>query len=155
MYFKISAIFSFLILLCSCGGGGGGNSTVTPSLDLEGTWVSNCYLDGINEYTVDDFVFSGNTVSASYKTWDNSSCSGIPIDSDGGSGTFTVGKTMTTSSGLEAVEVDFNIIFNGQTFTVLDIITRNGNEFNYGIFNGLNTRPTELNFDVILTKQEI
>lgn len=147
MYFKIflSVLLSVIIISCE--------STDDGSLDLEGTWVSNCYMDDIDEYTVDAFVFSGNAFVTSYQTWDNSSCIGTPIYSDSGSGTFSIGSTIVTSSGLEAIEVDFNLNYHGLTFTVLDIIRRNGNEFNYGVFIGLNTRPTEIDFNIILTKQ--
>jgi len=150
MYTRIISIFMLLLFLSACGTSN--NETGNNLLDLDGTWVSNCYLDDPGEYTVDTFIFSGNNFETSYKIWNNSSCIGTHIDSDSGSGTFTVGNEVTTASGLTAIEVDFEINFNGQTFTVLDIIRQNGNEFYYGTYIGLNTRPTDLNFNVLLTR---
>jgi len=130
-----------------------GDNSNSAHLDLEGAWVSNCYMDDINEYTVDVFTFSGNTFVTSFQTWDNSTCTGLPMISDSGSGTFSVGRTIVMSSGLEAVEVDFMLNYNGLKFTVLDIIRKDGNTFNYGVYLGLNTRPTEIDFNIVLTKQ--
>jgi len=150
MYLKIICSLIITISLCSCESSGDASST--SNLDLDGTWVSNCYLDDFDEYTIDVFVFSGSTFETSYKTWDNSTCTGTPMFADSASGAFTVGKTITTASGLEATEVDFTVSYYGQTFLVLDIIRKNGDEFNYGVYLGLNTRPTELDFNIVLSK---
>lgn len=151
MHYKIGVISLFIILLSGCGGVSN-KAQLTP-LDLDGTWMSNCYLNSVNKYIVDVFTFSGNSFTTSYKTWENSSCSGNPISADEGFGTFTVGNTITTPSGLQATEVDFEAIFNGQTIKIMDIIRKKGNTYNYGVFIGKNTRPTDLDFHITLTKQ--
>ena len=148
--------FMLIVALSACGGRGGSNVTDvvnTGSLELDGTWISNCYYDDEGVYTIDEFTFSGNSFEARYESFNNSSCLGSPLESDSAGGTFTVGNTIIASSGLEAVEVDFIISYQGEIFTALDLIRQEGDQFYYGEFNGSSSRPIDLNFDIVLVKQ--
>ena len=115
--------------------------------------MSNCYLDGLDEYTVEKFSFDGNAFETSYRTYDASDCSGVSIDSGVYNGTFSVGDLVTTDSGLEAYEVDFALNYQGQIIDVKDLIRVEGNRFYYGESADVAERPTDLNFDVVLFKQ--
>ncbi len=146
---KCSLIILSALCLASCGGDNSSNL-----LNLSGKWTSDCYLDVpniiSNEHIIEEFVFSNGTFEHSTRTWTNSTCSGEENSNYIWSGTYIVGNSIITSSGLEAVEVDFDYDENG--FKWLQIIRLNGNEFNYGVFND-GIRPVELDFWITLTKQ--
>jgi len=153
IFFTLS--FFAVLSLTACkdsGSSSSDNPANIDSLELDGTWASNCYQDDNNEYTIDEFSFSGNTFTASYRSYNDSSCSGDLISSESGSGTFSVGDTITTSLGVEAVEIDFRIEFQGQSIEILDLIKMDGNQFHYGLHIDEDTRPIELDYEVTLTK---
>jgi len=148
---------SVMFLIVSCGGGGSNNDVSSDSqidLELDGTWVSNCYFDSDDgEYIIDTFVFLESSVVASFNAYNNSSCSNGPILSGNGSGIFSVGNEIDTEGGLEAFEIDFNIVILGHEVHHLDIIRVNGDEFNFGIATDDEARPTQIDFDITFTIQ--
>ncbi len=140
--------------LSACGGGGGGNvNENNVDIGLDGYWVSNCYLDDFDEYTIDEFTFNGNSFETSYRSYDNASCTGVPIEGGDGDGTFTVGSLVNTDSGVEAYQVDFVVNYLGETFEVEDLIRVEDDIFYYGDYSTSDGRPSDLDFDVVLRKQ--
>ncbi len=154
MFYKSLTVFFSAILLTACGGGESDGDT--NLLELEGRWVTGCLSVSGNRFEIDEFIFSGNTFETSIQVWENSSCSGDTFLSGGSSGTFTVGEVITTSSGLEAVEVDLENVVAGAEGAALEILTifrQEGDELVGARSIDLDVRPTELNFDVIFTRQ--
>ena len=153
MYVRIS-LFFLVAFLTACGGGeSDGNTNL---LELDGRWVTDCLSVSGNRFEIDEIVFSGNTFETSIQVWENSSCSGDTYLSGGSSGTFTVGEIITTSSGLEAVEVDLENVVAGAEGAALEILTifrQEGDELVGARSIELDVRPTELNFDIIFTRQ--
>lgn len=156
MNYKTNWVLLALVLLTACRdeSDGGNGKTNVISLDLEGTWITSCYLDGVNKYTIEEMIFSGNAVDANFKFWSNASCSGNPASSGSAFGTFTLGETITPVSGNEAVQIDLDLDFNGSKIVLQDIISQNDNAFNLGVANGGNGRPTELDFNITYLRQQ-
>lgn len=95
-------------LLSGCGGGGE-NSGANNTTELEGTWVGICdAVSGGTDFYQNTSTFTGNTWSAKAIFYTDSDCS-IPVASEKpqtSSGTFTIGKAITTISGWSAKETD-------------------------------------------------
>jgi hypothetical protein len=145
-------IFFILVLIASCSGDSDSPDLNNP-VDLDGHWISNCYLDDDDYYKIDEFIFNGNTFETSYQTWDNENCEGDPVDSDSGEGTFSVGDLITTPSSIYAYEIDFEVDYNGSTFTILDLIHVEGDVFYFGEYIHYSMRPTDIDFNIALTRQ--
>jgi len=155
---KSLVVAIFVIALCACGGGAGGeensseNMVSTASLDIVGTWLSNCYYDeGV--YTVDQFVFSENTVEISFKSFSSDTCTGSPVDEEVIDASYKVRRAIKTVSGRDAVEIDYTITYQGQTFVVLDLISHEGNKFYYGNATDSPSRPEDVDTNIIMTKK--
>lgn len=141
----------FILFLSACGGSS--DEDTDDQLDLDGTWVSNCRLVGENNSSLHKVIYLNNTLETGTSTFDNRNCSEEPIDVLGSIGTFSIGNTILTSSGLDAVEVTYEFLREDEIFVLLDIIRQEGNTINIGIRNNTDTFPTELDFDIPLIRQ--
>ena len=144
-------------LLVACGGGGGstsdsGSSATYNALELNGTWVSNCYFDD-GVYTIDQFTFSDSAAEISYRSYNDSTCSGAAVDQDSLEPTYTLGRAVRTTSGHNAVEIDYNIVHQGDTFTVYDLISQSDDTFYYGQPTDTPVRPRDIDMDIVMAKQ--
>ncbi len=149
--FNKSLIVVMFMFLSSCGSSS--NTSNNISLSLDGTWRTDCsYISEDDEYCIEEFTFSDNYLEGEFKAYDNSSCSGDPIDSGEGYGTFTAGKAITLPSGEEVVEIDFEITMIGHSMEIPDIIRKSENEFNLGV-SDVDDRPTEINEELTYIKQ--
>lgn len=154
---KQTLVFAIcVIVLCACGSGGSGNgiqeNIPNASLDISGTWLSNCYYDeGV--YTVDQFTFSDNTVEISFRSYSSDNCSDSLVDEDVVDATYEVGRAIKTVTGRDAVEIDYTITYQGQTFVVPDLISLNGNNFYYGKATDSLSRPDDIDLNIIMTKK--
>lgn len=152
---RISFIIVLTLFIAACGGGG--DSALSESSDpigLNGTWVSECYYDDeFDEYTREELRFSGFDFSALVQNYSNANCLGAPDDEGSFSGTFSVGSTITTVRGLEAVEIDFTFQVGNQTDTVNDIVRVDSDRLWFGEETNNGSRPNRLNFDVEYTRQ--
>jgi len=115
----------------SCGGSGS-NATATI---LEGSWVKSCSAQDPNDpdtyYDVITVSFASNRFDSSVEIYTDTGCT-IPdalSPNPTASGNFTVGNNLTTTGGLEATELDSQVILsNGRTF--------NSNDFNIFYITG-------------------
>jgi len=153
MFLKVVKVLGLTLFLAACGGNSSDSSGVSESVELQGfngSWRSNCYLlDDL--YVIDTFFVSGKLFSAVSEVFDDPSCSEvlatIPIN-----GSFTAGDALVTDSGLNALEIDFLIEFEGDDFEFLDIIRIDGDTFNFGVLVDFDSRPSELDFEVTFTR---
>ncbi len=151
MRFRIILIGFCTLLLIACGGGGDNNSS--DPIDISGRWIAACYFDAeSNDYTNEQYDFSGNNITTSFESFTNSSCSGAPYEQGQASGTYTLGDIVTTSGGI-AVEFNGVISIDNQTVEVFDLIHVSGNALNWGVFIDDTTRPTAINFNEPYNKQ--
>ncbi len=114
-------IITLTILLISCGGGSNNSSDNTKTI-LEGNWLILCYIKNQNDinslYATHEVSFIKNKFISTSKTYNDSSCTTrMTLESDRIiSGSFSIGKETTTSSGLLAFEIDVhNELVNGKT----------------------------------------
>ncbi len=143
---------SFLVLgLTACGSSD--DEPVGDPLGLNGSWISNCYLGNFSESIIDTFDYSGLNFSSTSKVYPNSTCSGSPKSTDAVTGKIEIGNEITTGSGLTATEVKFTFELRGSTLEVHDIISLTGDEYLFGVFDTGEVYPTELDFDIILSRQ--
>ena len=117
---------------------------------LEGTWVSNCLSNSNATFTFiqTTLIFSGGEYEATTNVFDNPSCFGEVLTTKSYAALFIIGETITTISGLEAVEVD--ILFNGDYRE--NIVSINGDTLYLGVDSEQDDRPVELNYDYVYTK---
>jgi len=141
----------FILFLSACGGSS--DEDTDDQLDLDGTWVSNCRLVGENNSSLHKVIYLNNTLETVTSTFDNRNCSEEPIDVLETIGTFSIGNTIQTSSGLDAVEVTYEFLREDEIFVLLDIIRQEDNTINIGIQDNTDTFPTELDFDIPLIRQ--
>lgn len=153
---KYILVSLFTTLLTACGSS---ETDIVLSDPLLGIWSSNCYQTSYGRYYRNMMVFSETKfswVGASY-TDANCSISDFYGDSSIGSGTYSKGKAITTSSGLDAREIDMSILkedFTDKQRMQYDIYRIDSNILYLGkTTSKLNrttpeTRPVELEFDV-------
>jgi len=141
--------------LSACGSNDKSSNVSTDPLGINGDWVSNCYKDTESDftYTIDKFSFNGNSFSYNYRDYENESCDGVITSSEDISGEISIKNEITTGSGLQATEIDLEFVVQGNEQTVLSIIRVNGNEFLLGENDDSGERHTELDFDVVFSKQ--
>ncbi len=141
------------------GGNGGGNGgTVT---ELEGTWSTTClYDDYWGTYDTGSITFSGNTFSSFGVEYSDSACT-VVDESYSSSGTFAIGNSMITSSGVSANEVDVTLLTmdgNNFTYTYYDIFRIDSDRLYFGDTDGeydgnsVAKRPIDLDFSYPSTR---
>ncbi len=150
---KIKYILAAVTISIISACGGNGDENYNNQLELNGTWVSNCYTYDDFLYVLEEYIYRNNTFELTGSVFNHSSCSGDPVSIIESAGTFTTGNTIQTSTGLEAIEITYNSISSNQESIILSIIRQDNNTFNHGVSVSGDTFPTELNFDIFLTKQ--
>ncbi|RMD81389.1 MAG: hypothetical protein D6820_05200 [Lentisphaerae bacterium] len=180
-----------LLILAGCGGGGGssdgldnadaGASTNTGSTGagthqsatiLEGSWTKPCGIgEGENSsdpnafYDVVTLTFSGNEFYSDIKNYSDAECTTpYPVaPNPTSSGTFTLGDTVTTTSGVQATAIDTHITrFNGAEFDIHDynIVRLSENMLYLGDESGINDgetaerRPDTLDFERVFYQNQ-
>ena len=154
-----------MLVIVGCGTSDtNGKGTMTV---LEGTWVKQCnalnQADPNTYYDVITLTFVGNNFESNILNYTDPGCT-IPdtlIPNPSASGTFTVGDTVITTGGLNAIEIDsHNEHTSGATFNDQFIIFYiDGNTLYFGNANGVNDgstpemRPNTLNFDRSFERQ--
>jgi len=109
------------------------NSPVDPLVDpllnseLEGSWKTSC-VDFGGTFDATIILFSGDTFSFVDNAYTDSACLNVDVTYRSGSGVFSIGNTITASSGLGAKEIDF-------TFTHRDGVVLPVNEQSFDIFS--------------------
>ena len=137
------------LLVTSCG------SDDSNTTELEGIWVGPCdsFLDGTSENAI--LTISGNTYTYTGKGYSDSTCSLSDGSSVSDSGTFIIGNSLTTSSGLPAREID---LFSPNEDPEYDIYNISNAKLYLGDFtaekNGTSAanRPVDLDFSWYYTK---
>ncbi len=116
------------------------------AFDLQGEWETDCVNSSVSE-----FVFSGNMYSYSLLDYTYSSCTSREVAVGySKKGTYSVGRSLTTSSGLAATEI--NLITSGGEIEYQIYSFSNGKLF-FGDINGeydgitAAKRPIDLVFD--------
>jgi len=155
MFIKVLVLIASILLL-SCEATEEVSETGLP--ELEGTWLSSCSLNIYSEYVTHELVFLNNTLNTTTLYFDNSSCSGSPIDLDDSYGTYVVGDAITTPLGYDVLEFDYTVVITNAsspfTLTSLDIIYIDSNQIYLGEGNGgVFTRPIEIDFNHPFIKQ--
>jgi hypothetical protein len=152
---KLSSLFIVVgFMLSACGGSNSSDNEIADPLGINGKWVSNCYYDAeFDDYTLEEYTLSGYTIVADLKSFNDSSCLGVPYIQDVISGTFSSGEIITTSGGLQAIEFNATITIDNQDIEVFDLIRVDGNTFNWGVYIDGTTRPTAMDFNITYTKQ--
>lgn len=121
--------------------------------DLEGRWISNCYYDSAdNNYDKFDFTYTGESVSVIATSYNTADCI-TPTITLKSSGTYILGDEITLESGDKVVAIDYKLTYQLIRGTILDIIKLEGNTYKHGKSPSPSVRPTELDPDVIFTKQ--
>ncbi len=128
--------------------------------ELEGTWVYICKDRGDGVFFKSKGTFSGDSFNFSIQEYSNSGCSRLTGDSSG-SGKFSIGKSITTSSGLSAKEIDITTLKqDGKDVNVkdYDIFRIDGRDLYFGKYTSKydgesrSGRPIDLDFDENLIK---
>jgi hypothetical protein len=154
MIYRSIFVVLFITMLTACSSGG--NDDVSDPLGINGFWLSNCYYDEeFEDYTIDEYTFASYTVVAYFESFYDSSCSGTPYTEGEASGSFSLGETITTSGGVEAVEFNAKATIDNQVIEAFDLIRVDGNTFNWGVSIDGTIRPTAIDFNITYTKQEI
>lgn len=128
--------------------------------ELEGRWndIACYYWKG--DFSKGSVTFSGSTYSSSGTNYSDSECT-VSIGAYTASGTFVIGNTMITSSGLDAKEYNATLLkSNGISFNVqlFDIFKIEGGKLYFGDDSGQQDtstkekRPTDLDFINYLVK---
>jgi len=165
---KTSLIFSIplsVLIFSGCGGSGpepepGSGGRLSA---LEGAWTTSCLSEEFGLSTESKVVFSGSSYSAEKKSYNNASCS--VIDDDlyiyTTSGTFSTGSQITTSSGLNAAELNL-IQLKKEGIDIdqkwYDIYRINEGKLYFGDTEGSNdgrsiaNRPVDLDFTFVFLK---
>ena len=140
-----------VIFLVACSSGG--NDTPDP-LGINGLWSASCYYDEeYGDYNLESYIFNGYSLTASLEVYSNSLCTGQPDIEVSGSGTFTLGNTVITAGGPEAIEFDVILKIEDQTLQVADLIRVDGDSLNWGVYIDGSIRPTEIDFDETYFRQ--
>jgi len=153
---------SSTILIYSCGGGETENPIIDEdSNELAGIWTTNCVIDGPESYK-STVTLSDDTYSIEAAEYNDNVCS-IVNDSFTESGTFSIGESIITSSGLTANKWDVTqLIEDGveEVSTTYDIIRVDDGKLYQGKkmvdteFDGKTAekRPIELDLDFVFYK---
>jgi hypothetical protein len=178
---KPLTVLILTLLLTACGGGGGDSDTTSSNNDAEDTnnnseseSISNDDTDATqtsalanntwnqcNEFaaTSSEFpqIFGETTYVAKTNTYLNNNCSGAPdTSSEVTSGTYTIGKSVVTTGGFNATEIDFHVTgaFGEELpeeahYTLYDIYYIDNDVLYYGDLRGESesNRPDTINFD--------
>jgi len=160
----LATVFLTVIFLTGCNDENtdGTSSNLT---ELEGKWVSVCDSSLGNGLSFQASMdVSGNEMSLNGHVYDDADCI-IENTSFGpfqpGVATFTIGSSITTSSGLSAQKIDIFVQeLNGQAgvFTEYDIFRISEGKLyigdSSGAYDGKSdaTRPIDLNLDALVTK---
>ena len=132
---------------------GKSTETTLQFTEIEGMWISPC-VTATNKFSQDHFEINKGKFNQETKFHLDSDCISNSASSSIISGTYEIGKDITTNSGLNSKEIDF-ILVNDDTTTqrILDIIyTENINSLYLGTPNDKNSRPSTLDFAYPYTK---
>jgi hypothetical protein len=150
---KIGSFIVFLAISFLVACSSGGKDTPDP-LGINGLWTASCYYDEeFDDYNIETYRFNGFSITASLEVYSNSSCTGEPDIAVSGSGTFTLGNTVITSGGPEAIEFDVILKVEDKTIQVSDLIRVDGDSLYWGVYIDGDTRPTEIDFDETYIRQ--
>ena len=156
MKYSKHLILSSIILLSSCGSENSETEGEARKLlpNLDGAWISNCYLDSDLTYTIDEFIFLDQDVVGKFTSYSDPECDGTSIESGVGSGTFTLGEEITTPTGLKAFEIDITI--RGFSSILLDLIYLESDQLKFGKSVSLDNdiRPEDIDHNIILSRQD-
>ncbi|ASJ73610.1 hypothetical protein [Granulosicoccus antarcticus] len=127
--------------------------------DLTGSWSTGCILDDVNDatdgYEIESVSFSDAGFTASAASFSDAGCTTAVVDDDDVDlqGTFSMGDTVLTASGLSATQIDFSYTdaVSGQERILLDLIAiQDGSlflgegDFDDLLENDLEARPVSL-----------
>ncbi len=160
------------IVIAGCGGGGDGSSDAT---ELEGSWSNDCTTSSIGTFNgskqwTDNY--SGLNYRATNQFYDSFDCSGPVLFQNEMLGTIVIGGSLIAGSGVDAYAIDLFIDSTSATGQIpagaflgfvagdslYDIYHLDGNDlyfgdFNTGLGNSPETRPTDINFSQPFRRQ--
>ncbi len=129
---------------------------------LKGSWTSQCEVADTGEYVNGKTTFSGNTFETVKVNYSDSSCANVVNTSFVRSGRFTIGNLVTTSSGLEATEIDITTLKEGEEIVnnaLFNIFRIDNGKLTLGKSDAVNDmssaskRSITLDFDAQFTKE--
>ena len=114
-------------------------------INANGVWVSECHYDThYDEYFLEDYRFSGYTVSTTFESFDNHLCAGDPIDVISASGDFWVSTSYLDEGRSHIRDIDIDFYSEGEYIHVKDVIYVNGDYLYFGERFHNNERPESL-----------
>jgi len=141
-----------LVLFCvgflvSCGGDERSAGEAEIEDLLVGMWLLECFdsNSGVYEYT--DLEYSGDVA-----VYENEDCSGDIVGEDSFDIIYSTGEKITLNDGTEALEVDADIEIEGDVITILGLVHIENDRLYYGVETGDDSRPTEIDFSIYLTR---
>lgn len=166
-----------VISLSGCGSSSDDPVNTGAATILEGGWAGECapLIEGsFNGSSVWVEHYDGNNYQALFSVFNTTDCTGAYQAQKDMAGTFVIGQSLMTNSGVAAQNIDITIsqvsvdgqitgvdisLFGfdaGQTW--YDIFYINGGNIYYGDINSGDgsspgNRPTDISFDYIYTKQ--
>jgi hypothetical protein len=155
----IQKYYILLVVFCLAACGGKEQENTYPlQTALKGTWLENCYSDGPYTSQISGFEFNGSNFKVLNTSWaGNSTCAGDPYNSGIFSGDYSVGESITTDSGLNAMQINFEYDNESGVSDTFNILRLEGEEFILGdsdlVINSIFSRPTALDFDTVYVKQ--
>ncbi|MFT7372826.1 MAG: hypothetical protein ACI9T9_001516 [Oleiphilaceae bacterium] len=154
-----TALFGFLLIGCS----GSSSEDKKDVLDIDdpyginGVWTTDCFEFSENLFYIRSYEFVVDLWLGSLEKYENdSSCSEPTQPTIVFSGSFYLGESTITESGVTAKELDLFILnANGEeTYLIAyDLIKKDETQFVLSDSLSFSQRSTKLNFDVIYYKQ--
>jgi len=166
-----------VIVVSGCGSSSDDPVDTSNISMLEGTWVGECYDFADGDFTgFADWVefYDGSNYRALLSIHDSQDCSGAYLAQKEMLGTFSVGSSLMTNSGVTAYQMDLSVgqvSVDGQIAGVdlslygydagsmlYDIFYIDGDNLYFGDYDTVDpssaeNRPTDIDFTVIYVKQ--
>ncbi len=145
-----SLLIVLLALVVSACGGSSTNSDDMTNNEFIGSWRLACHdsVSGIYTFTSEFYL-------ADYTEYENPDCTGEVVREGKIESPITYGDKVTAESGVSATELDIFFDVEGNTLIALELIYRDGNILYFGVDTENEMRPSDINFDVQLTKHPI
>jgi len=133
-------------------------------LSLAGNWRSDCVLTGNNDtgaisiYTRETISLDSGSMSLEFGDYIEASCSVVAASRPGGiiHGNYSLGNTLSTSDGLDAIEFDYTLTdLDGKELSVDNILYLDGDIIytGTGIGTANDSRPDSLRLNFPYRRQ--
>lgn len=134
------------VAVCSCGGSSDSTNEIADTLgDL------SCDEPSYSG----SYSFTDDTYAGVVTRYSGENCTGAVLEKSPFAASYSLGRDVTTASGITATEIDFVFEIDSKEYPVKGLIYRDGKKLYFGQETEDDVRPADIDFDYHLTLREV